>query len=255
MENRPILKAIGIGKNFGSVVALESVDFEIGKGEIVGLVGDNGAGKSTFIKILSGVYKRDRGQIFIDGKEVWFERPSEAMQAGIETVYQDLALAPHLDVTTNIFLGREEVKGGLRGKFGFVDRKKMKEFVRRELDHLKITIKSVEQKVGNLSGGQRQAVAIARSVAWGTKLIIMDEPTAALGVEESRKVLELIREIKNRGVSVIFISHTLPYVMDVCDRIVVLRLGKSVVDLKSGDTHLDEVVQWITGSKTVNAAV
>lgn len=255
MINQPVLKAEGIGKNFGSVVALENVDFEIGKGEVVGLVGDNGAGKSTFIKILSGVYKRDKGKIFLDGKEIWFENPREAIHAGIETVYQDLALAFHLDVYTNIFLGREDVKKGLPGKMGFVDRKKMRESVKKELDRLRITIKSVDQKVGNLSGGQRQAVAIARSVAWGTKIIVMDEPTAALGVEESQKVLDLIREIKKQGLSVILISHTLPHVMEVCDRIVILRLGKSIVNLKTEETNLDEVVQWITGSKTNSMAI
>lgn len=255
MEKEYLLKAAGIGKRFGSVVALNNVDFEIKPGEVVGLVGDNGAGKSTFIKILSGVYKKDKGAIFLDGKEACFETPKDAMAAGIETVYQDLALAPHLDVTTNIFLGREKVKENFWGKLGFVDRSKMKESVTEELKHLKITIKSIDQKTINLSGGQRQAVAIARSVAWGTKLIIMDEPTAALGVEESQKVLDLVREVRNRGLSVLFISHTLPYVMAVCDRIVVLRLGQTVANLKTSETSLDEVVQWITGSMTQQTAV
>ena len=255
METQCLLKASGIGKRFGSVVALDNVDFEINKGEVVGLVGDNGAGKSTFIKILSGVYRRDKGNIFLEGKEVFFENPKEAMAAGIETVYQDLALAPHLDVATNIFLGREKVRENFWGKLGFVDRKKMKESVAEELQHLKITVKSIDQKTINLSGGQRQAVAIARSVAWGKKLIIMDEPTAALGVEESNKVLDLVREVRNRGMSVLFISHTLPYVMAVCDRIVVLRLGQTVANLKTCETTLDEVVQWITGSLTQQTIV
>jgi len=251
MENQPVLKAEGIAKNYGSVVALEKVDFEIGKGEVVGLVGDNGAGKSTFIKVLSGVHKRDRGRLLLDGEEVNFNNPKEAISAGIETVYQDLAIAPHLDVYSNIFLGREETFKGLFGKMGFVNRKVMKEFVIEELKRLRITINSVDQKVGTLSGGQRQCVAIARSVAWGNKIIIMDEPTAALGVEQSQMVLNLINEIKARGLSVILISHTLPHVMEVCDKITVLRLGETIANLNRNETSLDEVVQWITGSKTM----
>lgn len=251
MENQPVLKAEGIAKHYGSVVALSNVDFEIGKGEVVGLVGDNGAGKSTFIKVISGVHKRDKGRLLLDGQEVNFDNPKEAINAGIETVYQDLAIAPHLDVYTNIFLGREETFKGLFGKMGFVNRKAMKEFVIEELKRLRITIKSVDQKVGTLSGGQRQCVAIARSVAWGRKIIIMDEPTAALGVEQSQMVLNLINEIKSRGLSVILISHTLPHVMEVCDKITVLRLGETIATLNKNETNLDEVVQWITGSKTI----
>jgi ABC-type sugar transport system ATPase subunit len=251
MKNQPVLKAEGIAKHYGSVVALSNVDFEIGRGEVVGLVGDNGAGKSTFIKVISGVHKRDRGRLLLDGKEVNFDNPKEAISAGIETVYQDLAIAPHLDVFSNIFLGREETYKGLFGKMGFVNRKVMKEFVVEELKRLRITIKSVDQKVGTLSGGQRQCVAIARSVAWGKKIIIMDEPTAALGVEQSQMVLNLINEIKSRGLSVILISHTLPHVMEVCDKITVLRLGETIANLDRNETNLDEVVQWITGSKTI----
>lgn len=250
MKTQPVLKAEGIAKHFGSVIALEKVDFEIGKGEVVGLVGDNGAGKSTFIKVLSGVHKKDKGKLYLDGKEVNFENPRDSIEAGIETVYQDLAIAPHLDVFSNIFLGREETYKGLFGKMGFVNRKAMREFVSEELKRLRITIKSVDQKVGTLSGGQRQCVAIARSVAWGKKIIIMDEPTAALGVEQSQMVLDLINEIKARGLSIILISHTLPHVMQVCDRISVLRLGKTVAELNREETCIDEVVQWITGSKT-----
>ncbi|RIV22927.1 sugar ABC transporter ATP-binding protein [Alicyclobacillaceae bacterium I2511] len=247
----PTLQATGIAKYFGSIRALEHVDFEIYPGEVVAVLGDNGAGKSTFIKILSGVYHPDQGEIRLNGELVRLNSPMDARKKGIETVYQDLALAPQVDVTSNIFLGREMMRKGLLGKIGFLDRKAMRDQVKNMLGQLKASVKSVNQVVDELSGGQRQAVAIVRAVSWGTNLVIMDEPTAALGVEESAKTLELIKEVKSKGIPVIFITHTIPFAFDVADRIVVLRLGKSVVNLMTHDTHMDEVVQWITGSKSV----
>ncbi len=248
----PVLQAKGIQKYYGSVCAIEHIDFEIYPGEVVALLGDNGAGKSTFIKILSGVVKQNHGQILIDGKPVQFASPMEARRFGVETVYQDLALAPDLDVTANIFLGREILRGGLLGRLGFLDKREMRGQVAGRLDQLKVSIKSVAQIVSELSGGQRQAVSIVRAASWGRKLVIMDEPTAALGVEESAKVLDLIKQVKARGIPVLLVTHTLPYAFDVADRIVVLRLGRSVADLRADETDTNEVVQWITGSKTVD---
>lgn len=249
-----ILYTEGIGKNFGSIVALDHIDFNIRPGEVVGVIGDNGAGKSTFIKTLAGVHRASKGQIFMEDQPVDFENPRAAIEAGIETVYQDLALAPHLDVTSNIFLGREVLKKGVFCKlFGVLDRKTMRQQTQEVLDRLKITIKSVDQPVGTLSGGQRQAVAIARVIAWGSKIVILDEPTAALGVEESEKVLHLIQEVAAQGIAVILISHTLPHVMQVCDRMTIFRLGRSVTTVSREETSLDDLVAWITGSRTVES--
>ncbi len=250
-----LLRAQGVGKNFGSVVALDHVDFAIRPGEVMGVIGDNGAGKSTFIKILSGVHGASKGYIYFEDKLVDFENPRQAIKAGIETVYQDLALAPHLDVASNVYLGRELIaqKGFLGRWFGVLDRKTMYVHTKEVLDRLKISVKSIKQSVGTLSGGQRQAVAIARVIAWGSKLVILDEPTAALGVEESEKVLQLIREVKAQGVAVLLVSHTLPHVMAVCDRMTVFRLGRSVAVVNREETTLDELVMWITGSKTSDA--
>ncbi len=246
----PILSVSGVYKSFGHVQALKNVSFTLNKGEVLGLVGDNGAGKSTFIKVLSGVHKKDGGSINYEGKEVDFASPKDAIAAGIETVYQDLALAPDLPIYSNMFLGREMVRPGLLGKLGFVDKQAMRDSVLTNITKLKATLNHVEQEVGTLSGGQRQSVAITRAVIWGKKVIIMDEPTAALGVEESAKVLDIVNEIKKHGITVIFISHTIPHVMEVSDRICVLRLGETVADLKTSETSYEEVVQFITGSKT-----
>lgn len=246
-----VLQTIGLGKNFGSIVALNHVDFNIKPAEAVGIVGDNGAGKSTFIKTLSGAHKQSKGSIIFEDKVVEFNSPKDAIKIGIETVYQDLALAPHLDIASNIFLGREYVKGGLRGALGVRDRAAMEKRTEEVLDRLKIKVKSIRQPVGTLSGGQRQCVAIARAVAWGSKVVILDEPTAALGVEESRKVLDLIAHMKENQLSVILISHTMPHVIEACDRVCVFRLGESVTMLNKSDITVDELVMWITGTKTV----
>ena len=250
-----ILQTIGLGKNFGSIVALRHIDFNIKPGEVVGIVGDNGAGKSTFIKTLSGAHKQSKGSIVFEDNVVEFNSPKEAISTGIETVYQDLALAPHLDIASNIFLGRELTKPGFLGKLGVRNREAMEEKTTEVLDRLKIKVKSIRQPVGTLSGGQRQCVAIARAVAWGSKVVILDEPTAALGVEESAKVLDLIANMKENGIAVILISHTMPHVIQACDRICVFRLGESVTMLNKSDTTVDELVMWITGTKTVENSV
>ncbi|MBQ4473797.1 MAG: sugar ABC transporter ATP-binding protein [Lachnospiraceae bacterium] len=247
-----ILRTESVGKNYGAIVALENVNFNVKPGEVVGIVGDNGAGKSTFIKILSGAHKASKGYVYMGDELVDFDSPRDAIDRGIETVYQDLSLAPHLDVVGNIFLGREIEKKGLGGKlFHTLDRKEMTKRTEEVLKRLKIRVKSVKQPVGTLSGGQRQAVAIGKAIAWGSKVVILDEPTNNLGVEESEKVLSMIRDIAKQGISVILISHTLPYVMEVCDRIFVFHLGKSIAVLDRKETNIDELVSWITGSKTM----
>ncbi len=249
-KQSPILTAEGITKSFGRIQALDHVDFAISPGEVVGLVGDNGAGKSTLIKVLAGALMPDEGKISLRGQAVHFHRPSDARNQGIETVYQDLALAPHLTIEENIFLGRELIGGGLKRLTGGLDKKKMLERSLEILEQLHVKVRSMKSPVAELSGGQRQAVAVARAVAWGESLIIMDEPTNHLGVEEVEMVLDLIRRVRDRGIPVLFISHTLPHVLEVTDRIDVMFLGKKVVSLNTNESNLDEVVGWITGSKT-----
>ncbi len=245
-----LLKVSGVSKSFGHVQALKDVNFELNEGEVLGLVGDNGAGKSTFIKILSGVHRKDEGEIIFDGKNVDFHSPSESIEAGFETVYQDLALAPDLPIYSNMFLGREMLRKGFLGKLGFVDKNGMRKSVEENIKKLKATLNHVDQEVGTLSGGQRQSVAITRAVIWGKKVIIMDEPTAALGVEESAKVLEIVKELKQHGITVIFISHTMPHVLEVSDKICVLRLGSTVANLNAAETSYEEVVEYITGARS-----
>ncbi|WP_412679568.1 ATP-binding cassette domain-containing protein [Brevibacillus choshinensis] len=239
-------------KSFGRIQALNDIDFTIYPGEVVGLLGDNGAGKSTLIKIFSGALSPDEGELMLEGKACSFHSPQEARDAGIETVYQDLALATDLDIESNLFLGREMHRPGLLGSFGFLDRKAMFSEVEELFAKLNIRVRDLKSKVSDLSGGQRQAVAVARAVKWGNKLVIMDEPTAALGVEQSAMVLNLIRQVSSSGIPVIFISHTMPFVFDVCDRVVILRLGEIVANLKVKETSVNEVVQYITGSKKSN---
>jgi simple sugar transport system ATP-binding protein len=247
-DSESLLEARGIQKHFGRVVALAQGDFQLVSNEVHALVGDNGAGKSTLIKIISGVHHADGGEVLLDGKPVTIENPREARELGIETVYQDLALADHLDAAANLFLGREEYLPGVLGWLGFLDRKTMRRRAEEEMRRLKIGIRSVDQSVVNLSGGQRQAVAVARAIAWGTRIVIMDEPTAALGVRESSMVLELINEVRSHGLSIIMISHNLPEVFAVADRITVLRLGRTITTLKTTDTSLDAVVGMMTGA-------
>jgi len=245
----PILEARGLSKSYGRIQALTEVDFTIHPGEVVGLVGDNGAGKSTLIKILSGAITPDVGHLKLKGEQVRFRFPAEARKRGIETVYQDLSLAPHLSIADNLFLGREIIRSGVASVFGVLDRKAMIQRAQLILDELHVTVRSMKALIGELSGGQRQAVAVARAVLWGDSMIILDEPTNHLGVEEVDMVLQLIRRVKERGIPVVFISHTLPHVLEVTDRIDVMFLGRKVKSLETKATSLDEVVAYITGSR------
>jgi simple sugar transport system ATP-binding protein len=244
----PLLEATNVQKHFGHVIALREGNFTLRPNEVHALVGDNGAGKSTLVKIISGVFHADGGEIAIDGRPVTIANPRDARELGIETVYQDLALADHLDAAGNLFLGREQLRRSPLSWFGFLDKKAMRRRTWEEMRRLKIGIQSVEQPVLSLSGGQRQAVAVARAIAWGTRIVIMDEPTAALGVRESSMVLELIKEVRSQGLAVIMISHNLPEVFAVADRITVLRLGKTIATLETSETSLDAVVGMMTGA-------
>lgn len=237
----------GVSKRFGGVHALEKIDFTLAKDEVVGLIGDNGAGKSTLIKILAGVHRPDDGEIVFEGRRVEIHTPKEAKLLGIETVYQDLALVDNLDIPANIFLGREPTHK-LRW-LGIIDNREMEQHARRILERLKIRIDSMHSPVLNLSGGQRQAVAISRALYSNPKVVIMDEPTAALAVKEVNKVLDLIVQLKKSGVSVIFISHTLQNTFSVSDRVVILRKGRKVGDIATAQTTTDEVVKLMVGGE------
>jgi ABC-type sugar transport system ATPase subunit len=245
MSEQPVLQVQSVSKRFGGVHALENVSLELNPGEVLALAGDNGAGKSTLIKIISGVHQPDEGQIFYDGAEVSFENPQKAREQGIETIYQDLALADNLDVGANVFLGREPLKR----VFGVpvLDRKRMRNEAAEALRVLDIRINRFDLPLRSLSGGQRQAVAIGRAIHWKAKVLIMDEPTAALGVPEQRKVIALIKSLKQRGVGVIFISHNLVDIFAVSDRIVVLRRGQKVGETATQATNSDEIVRWMVG--------
>jgi ABC-type sugar transport system ATPase subunit len=244
----PLLEARQIQKSFGHVVALRDAGFELRHDEVHALIGDNGAGKSTLIKIISGVLAPDGGEVRLEGRPVEISGPRDARALGIETVYQDLALADHLDAAANLFLGREELQPAPLSWLGFLDKRAMRRRAEEEMRRLKIRIPSVTQRVLTLSGGQRQAIAVARAVAWGTRIVIMDEPTAALGVRESAMVLELIGELRSHGVAVIVISHNLPEVFAVADRITVMRLGRTIATLSKEATSLEALVAMMTGA-------
>jgi fructose transport system ATP-binding protein len=245
----PVLKATGLVKRFGHVTALDGVDFDLYPREILGVIGDNGAGKSTLIKVLSGATAADSGEIFMDGLPVQFHSPLDARRAGIETVYQDLALAAALDITSNLFLGREVRRGSILGSWlRMLDRATMVQHARVQMAELKIHIPSIGSHVENLSGGQRQGVAVARAVAWGRTVVIMDEPTAALGVKESNMVLALIREVRDRGLPVILISHNMPHVFEVADRIHIQRLGRRVAVVTPKSHTMSSAVAIMTGA-------
>jgi ABC-type sugar transport system ATPase subunit len=241
----PLLEARGISKSFLHVQALDNVDFRVQPGEVVALVGDNGAGKSTLMKTLCGAYQPDAGSIVFDGRPVTLRAPRDAIALGIAVVYQDLALVDHRDVASNVFLGREPTRGAA------VDKPRMVREAREVLNNLKVTIPSVQTLVGLLSGGQRQAVAIARAVHQGGRLIFMDEPTAALGVREQAKVLRLIEDLRSRGTAVVVVSHNLQHVFSIADRIVVLRGGQNAGERIKAETTPEEIVRLIVGADRI----
>lgn len=247
----PILKGRNLVKRYGRVTALDHCDFDLMPGEILAVIGDNGAGKSTLIKAVSGAVAPDEGEIWLEGRKVDFHSPIDAREAGIETVYQTLAMSPALSITDNMFMGREiRRKGPLGSVFRMLDRPAMEKFARDKLNELGLmTIQNINQAVETLSGGQRQGVAVARAAAFGSKVIILDEPTAALGVKESRRVLELIQDVKSRGIPIILISHNMPHVFEVADRIHVHRLGKRLCVIDPNDYTMSDAVAFMTGAK------
>lgn len=251
MAHEPILTARGLVKRYGRVTALDNADFDLYPGEILAVIGDNGAGKSTLIKAISGAVSPDEGEIRLDGQQINFRSPIEARKAGIETVYQNLALSPALSIADNMFLGRELRKPGVMGSvFRMLDRPAMEKVARDKLSELGLmTIQNINQAVETLSGGQRQGVAVARAAAFGSKVIILDEPTAALGVKESRKVLELILDVRARGMPIVLISHNMPHVFEVADRIHVHRLGRRLCVVNPKDYTMSDAVAFMTGAK------
>jgi fructose transport system ATP-binding protein len=253
----PILKGRNLVKRYGKVTALDHCDFDLMPGEILAVIGDNGAGKSTLIKALSGAVIPDEGTVELDGKPVNFHSPIDAREAGIETVYQTLAMSPALSIADNMFMGRELRKPGWRGQvLRQLDRSRMEEIAREKLNDLGLlTIQNINQAVETLSGGQRQGVAVARAAAFGSKVIILDEPTAALGVKESRRVLELIQDVKSRGIPIILISHNMPHVFEVADRIHVHRLGKRLCVIDPKQHEMSDAVAYMTGAKEPDPAL
>jgi simple sugar transport system ATP-binding protein len=249
-----LLEAQGIVKWFGHVSALQSADFAVYPREIVALVGDNGAGKSTLVQILSGVLHPDGGVIRFEGEPVELHSPIDARALGIETVYQDLALALDLDPTINVFLGRERLRPGVLGRFGVVDRAAMRTETTKAFATLGVSVPSLTKPVRILSGGQRQGVAVSRAVMWANKVIFMDEPTAALGVRQTRAVLDLIRRVRESGCAVVLISHNMPEVLEVADRIEVLRLGQRVARFEAAAASIDDVVGAMTGAFVQSAS-
>jgi simple sugar transport system ATP-binding protein len=250
MAGKPLLEARGLVKTFGRVQALRGTSFSLYPGEVVALIGDNGAGKSALLKCLSGVHQPDAGEILMNGQPVRLESPLAAMRRGIETVYQDLALADDLEASANLFLGRERLKPGLLRRLGVLDRKKMREAAAAAFEDLGVALQDVAVPIVALSGGQRQAVAVARSVVWASSVVLLDEPTAALGVLQRRHVHEVIRRVAERGISVVYVSHNMPEVLEVADRIEVLRLGVRVAIFQAHDASLEQLVGAMTGALT-----
>lgn len=245
----PVLEVRALEKSYGAVRALRGVSLALSRGEVLGLVGDNGAGKTTLVKCIAGAITPDEGTIVVDGVEVHIEGPHHARHLGIETVHQDLALVESLDVATNLFLNREIVsRWPVLRQIGWLDKPSMYEETKQILSRLHIKVPSVKQRVENLSGGQRQSIAVGRAVAWGRHIVLMDEPAAALGVEQSRLVIDLIRRLRESEVAVMLISHNMQHVLDVCDRVVVLRHGAKVADVRSAESSIREVVDLITGA-------
>jgi fructose transport system ATP-binding protein len=247
----PILTGRGLVKRYGRVTALDHADFDLHKGEILAVIGDNGAGKSTMVKAVSGAVVPDEGEIRLEGEPIHFASPMQARAAGIETVYQNLALSPALSIADNMFMGRELRRAGFLGEwFRMLDRPAMEKFARDKLSELGLlTIQNIHQAVETLSGGQRQGVAVARAAAFGSKVVILDEPTAALGVKESRKVLELIQDVRARGMPIVLISHNMPHVFEVADRIHIHRLGRRLCVINPKDYTMSDAVAFMTGAK------
>ncbi len=243
----PALEVREINKYYGGVHALADVSFRAYAGEIVGLVGDNGAGKSTLIKVISGAHEPDAGEIYVDGVRHRWRSPQDAIEAGIETLYQDSGLAPDLTIGSNIFLGREKMRRGLLGRLGFVDQRAMEREALDDLKRVGISVPLSKRTVAELSGGQRQAVAIGRAISWARKVILLDEPTNNIGARQAIEVLDVMRSARAQGLAVIFISHTLPHVLDVTDRIVVMRLGRVVRDAPTTDFTAENLLSTITG--------
>jgi simple sugar transport system ATP-binding protein len=250
VSEEPLLEARNIVKSFGRVQALRGADFTVYPGEVVALVGDNGAGKSVLVKTLVGVHLPDSGEILFEGRPVDVHTPQQARDIGIETVYQDLALAAEIDPAANMFLGREIVRAGPLGKLGFLDKPAMRRRSEEAFRDLGVRIQDTTARVANMSGGQRQGIAIARAVTWASKIVFMDEPTAALGVVQTRNVLEQITRVREHGLSVVLISHNMPEVFKVADRIEVLRLGERVARLRPSEVSMEDVVSAMTGALT-----
>ncbi|WP_127503016.1 ATP-binding cassette domain-containing protein [Actinoplanes solisilvae] len=246
-----VLEARGLTKRYGHVVAMDDCHFDLRPGEILAVIGDNGAGKSTLIKALTGAVIPDTGSISVNGQEVQFRSPLDARRAGIETVYQELGVAPALDITQNLYLGREQRRKGILGSvFRKLDKASMRHGSARQMADLGIRVQSIRQKVETLSGGQRQAVAVARVAAWATSVVIMDEPTAALGVRETNQVLKLIERVRENGLPVVLISHNMPNVFQVADRIHIHRLGRRIAVVEPAHTTMEEAVAVMTGAKS-----
>lgn len=247
-ERLPLLEAKGIVKRYGHVEALGGADFTVHPGEVVSLIGDNGAGKSTLVKILAGTLQRDEGELLLDGAVITPRTPSDMQDLGIETVYQDLAVAPELSAAANLFLGRELMRKPPGRWFGALDDKRMLTEAVGHFRRLGVNLRDPRVPIANLSGGQRQSVAVARAAVWATKMIMLDEPTAALGVEQTRRVLDLIRRVSESGISVVLISHNMPDVLAVSDRIEVLRLGRRVAQFTAGNVRSDDLISAMTGA-------
>ena len=247
----PLLSARNLVKRYGRVTAMDHADFDLYPGEILAVIGENGAGKSSLIKAMSGAVRPDEGEIRLNGKPISFDSPLDARKAGIETVYQTLALSPALSISDNMFMGREIVRKDFMGKyFGMLDKPAMDKFAREKLSELGLmTIQNISQPVETLSGGQRQGVAVARAAAFGSRVIILDEPTAALGVKESRRVLDLIQDVRSRGIPIVLISHNMPHVFEVADRIHIHRLGKRLCVINPKDHSMSDAVAYMTGAK------
>jgi ABC-type sugar transport system ATPase subunit len=244
----PVIEARNITKYYGSLVALDNVSLTVRPREIVGLVGDNGAGKSTLIKVLAGAHQPSSGTLYVGGEPCVLHSPLEARELGIETVYQDLALSTELTVAENMYLGREIRRRAPLGWLGMIDKRAMAHLSAERLDALRIRVQSVNVPCRSLSGGQRQAVAVARAIAWGSRLVLLDEPTAALGVEQQHHVAELVEQVRASGTSVLLISHNMPQVHALCDRIIVLYRGEVIADLRKNDVSVEDIVMWITGA-------